>query len=304
VSRHRSFLVVAAAFMSTTMAGACSLLVGTDGLSDGAAALADGAQESSVTPDAVDAPRDTTAPPSDASRDADAESDADASPIATAYVAAVLADAPIAYLRLEEAAGAASAKNEVAGPGGSYSPAAELGVDGAFVGSNGARFDGSPGGISLGTSRGFAGHTPFSIELWFRPDANDATFRFLASAYEDVDAGRESFGIYMNTTYGLVAERYVANVALATAPLPAIATGAYHHFVMRYDGATLSLYVDGALAADVSDARASLASAPELVIGAFGGGSASVLGTIDELAVYDKALAAARILAHYHASGR
>jgi hypothetical protein len=76
---------------------------------------------------------------------------------------------------------------------------------------------------------------------------------------------------------------------------------------MTYDGTTVRLYVNGALAASQAGTYTPNSSGP-FVIGAFnyparpsGGWDDEFYGQIDEVALYSTALSATRIQAHYEA---
>lgn len=295
--RYRRLLRFAAP-LSLCGVVACSLLVDTGGLGDGAPPSTEAGTDDAESSTAADAANRTETSPTDG------DAGADGAVAEHAYSLAVRADAPRAYLRLEEQSGAAIAESAVdGGPPGFYAGGITFGVAGAFDGSRGITLAGSNGGVGLGKALPVSGKTPFSLELWFRPDVNDASYRFLASGYELVDGGRESFGVYTHAIAGLVAERYVADNQENTG-IPPLGPGVYRHVVLTYDGASMALYVDGTLASSAADARSARSTAPVITFGAFGNNNASVRGSIDELAVYDKALTAARVLAHYKASGR
>lgn len=301
--RRRRILVRVAVPTAIAHLLACSALVDTSGLSRVPAAPTD--------PDAAQRPTDDAAPLLDGAGSADTmfgqdAGDGDAAAGEHPYVLAVRDDAPRAYLRLEEMSASSGARSAVGGgPDATYPGSATLGVAGAFPGSRAVRLsDSSPGGIALANTIAIAMTKPFSLELWFQPDANDEVVRFLASGCNCEGAVRESFGVLTSSLYGVVMERYVGDVKVS-ASSGALVLGAYHHVVMTYDGTKQSLYVDGGLRATVADARsANNAANPCISFGAFNPGSFSLRGTIDELAVYDKALSAAQVLTHYTASGR
>ena len=76
--------------------------------------------------------------------------------------------------------------------------------------------------------------------------------------------------------------------------------GAWHHVAATYDGATLSIYVDGAVAASAARSGAVATGTSPVQVGQrtnFGGWQ----GSLDEVAFYDHALAPARLQAHYNA---
>jgi hypothetical protein len=272
--------------------GACSLLVNTSDLASGITPGTEAATDGEVAADAL----------AEALADAADEPDGDGSTLSARYVAAVQADDPVAYLRLEETAGP-FAKNETSGAAGAYSPSVHFGVAGAFVGSRAIETDGtSNGSVSLGVIAGFDGSKPFTLELWYRPNGVDQKFRFLASKYESVDGGLESFGVYTQSTPGMVAERYVATVdVLGSGALPTL--GVFHHVVGTYDGSFVSLFVDAIRVVHQMDIRSSPSKNPIVSFGAYNVDGDSVNGAIDEVAVYAKALTQAQVSAHYTASG-
>jgi len=282
---------------------ACSVLVDTSGLSGVTGAPTDS--------DAAPRPTDDAGPLLDGAGSADTmfghdAGDADIAAGEHPYVLAVQADVPRAYLRLEEQSASSGARSAIAGgPGGTYPGGATLGVAGAFSGSRAVRLDGSsPGGVALANTIAIAMTKPFSLELWFQPDANDDVARFLANGYGCEGAISESFGVFTSSLYGVVMQRYVADVK-ASASSGALVLGAYHHVVMTYDGAKQSLYIDGGLRGTVPDTRsAGNATNPCIAFGAYNSAGSSLKGAIDELAIYDKALSASQVLAHFTASGR
>jgi hypothetical protein len=81
------------------------------------------------------------------------------------------------------------------------------------------------------------------------------------------------------------------------------AGGAYIHVVVTYDGATMSLYVNGVLASSGASTR-SISTLPDpfrvATYSDFLSSADCFPGTIDEVAMYDHALSAARVARHYH----
>lgn len=74
--------------------------------------------------------------------------------------------------------------------------------------------------------------------------------------------------------------------------------GSWYHVVGTYDGATLRLYLDGAEIASEADTRPAKAKTTPLFMGAaFGFGA--LRASVDEVAIYEHALVASRIVAHY-----
>lgn len=286
--------VVVASFAATLVH--CSLFLDTGGLagSDAVAAPDSGASSSGSDGGAK----------LDAGADASSAKDAggDAS-VASAYAAAVLADAPAAYFRLEEPIGATVAdemKKLAAIPFGEY----ERGVPGAFPGSVAMQFKGQLGGISVGNVYDMEAPTPLTIEMWARIDAADGQYRFLYSKnFYDKANKRQEYGVFVRDPDGIVWERYVDSTGKSMAiDMPAFAS--WHHYVVAYDGSIVRLYSDGVLLRTVMDARASMSSSNQgdLVFGAQQSNAGFLQGAVDEIAIYDKTLPAERVAAHWTAS--
>lgn len=78
--------------------------------------------------------------------------------------------------------------------------------------------------------------------------------------------------------------------------------GAWHMIAATYDGATLSLYVDGALDSSLAVAgSADIDTAKDLDFGSNANANAFLEGRIDTCRIYSRALSADEILRDYHA---
>ena len=218
----------------------------------------------------------------------------------TTYPATVLADGPVAYWRFEETTPSQIAADSSGnGHDGKYLGGVTMSVAG-ITGSHAVRFDGTSGAMSAGDTLGFAGGTaPFSIEAWASPDVVDAKYRSIVSKLAASSAN--PYFLDVQTPDGIDFGR-MSNFCKSTLVLP---TKTYSHLVAAYDGATSRLYVNGALVASIPSTTAmSSTSSPLTVAGAQPGPPTALTGTwfagaIDEVAIYDKALSAARVTAHY-----
>jgi hypothetical protein len=243
------------------------------------------------------------------SSSADASSsDAVLSPAADAgvnpYVAAVLADAPLVYYRLEEMTGAGFAMSSV-----SSTPAAK--IDGPpnmeVPGRVGLAFDFTSGNapdLNL-TASGFdfTGNAPYTVEAWLNAKSSDTNYRHVFTK-DSTATPRQEWGLWLHQ--GAIAfERYVDNVGYRAGDTPKgmITMNAWHHVVGVYDGTQLLLYIDGTLSDGTSDMRAAKPKTATVVMGArdLGDDLTSFPGTLDELAIYGTALSQARVTAHFNA---
>lgn len=281
---------------------ACTFLTSVDGLSGGdLAPVADAsspkteAGEAAAPLDAADANDTSTAPDG-------------ADPRADAYAKAVLADTPIAYWRLEESA-LSTAKDEMKLHDAVYELAPSLGEPG-IVGGRAVRL---PAGQHARLTQGdlvfrFAGTAPYAVELWVKI-ANLGSYQWLAGT-EAPNAPRSGWSLFINDTGGVGFEVWGAPLvdggstqrrgAYATsAPLDLVSL---HHVVATYNGAVMSVWLDGVKRANAADSTV----APDtgtLMLGCRRtptGVTACVDdGVLDEVAIYDHALVDTRIQAHY-----
>jgi len=222
------------------------------------------------------------------------------------YTQEVLVDAPLVYLRLGEATPSMPAKddsgngidgvyqaNDVLGttgiPGTPFDTAATLTDDGTSIAVTDPRLD-------------FVGTAPFSLEAWIAPTALDDVYHYVFNLTAQNADGKQSYGMVIDAKVGVFLERWISvnkvqdHLQALGAP-PAV--GSFTHVVGTYDGAQLAMYVNGALDATQADARSSLPKSMTLFIGAQTTNTRGFAGAVDEVAVYDHALAPDRVAAHY-----
>lgn len=282
------------------------------GLAVSCAELACGAFSGSSDDDAKSTPpADADAAPSpDAAPLADAAS-ADTSPDAppscpgfptngSAYRAAVVADCPVAYFPLEEAAGAkaaVSAVDKTSTPiNGGSTPGYTFGVAG-FVGTA-VDFTGKNEGFAFVFPFAVDAGARFTLEAWVRPKTNVGTL----PAFLDADASGQGFTVdVLPGQYDLGARFSVARngtkiAAETSVPLPAgnVQDYGWHHLAVVADGAAYRIYLDGVEGTVASTLPLTKTGLP-LSFGNF------FTGSFDEVAIYDRPLAKDRILAHYTA---
>jgi hypothetical protein len=135
------------------------------------------------------------------------------------------------------------------------------------------------------------------------------SYQWLAGTEADTDP-RSGWSIWSNGTGGTGYEVWGAPLVDGGTTqrrgsyvnAPALVTGRFQHLVVTYNGAAAAMWIDGVKAANVSSTTA----APDtgrLMLGcrrAIGNGYGCVDdGLLDEVAIYDHALADTRIAAHY-----
>lgn len=279
----RCLLVLAIGAAAT----ACSLLIDTDQLNGvGTASELDaGGSEGGVDAGAQDA--DSGSP--------------DSGPT---YRDEVLADNPLAYYRLGETSGTEARDETGNGHTGTY-VAVVQGVPGALASDPNTAVSIVKAGtshVALSDRLTVSGRGAFSIEAWIKPNALDATYRFVVC--NERAAPRHGYAIVLHVQHGIFLERYVADDQETTPGAP-IAPGVYSHVVGTYDGTTLRLYMNGALASEEGDVRDMPAYTTPASIGAYLQFADSVFdGPVDEVALYATALAPDRVKAHFDAARR
>lgn len=231
------------------------------------------------------------------------------------YAQQVLSDHPVAYFRLDDAVGSTTAADLVEG-----GPTARVSMNGVTFGIAGliqgdsdtaAYFNASVGGniVVAGTTLEFQGKQSFSLEFWMQPDHPDAADNFtrILSAEENPGNPANWAGFYVGTypspkpgiSFSLWAGGQTICSAATNQALPAGPV----HVVAVFDGsqAQISLWLNGTSSAtgpctpDLAEMNA------PFTIGGSSVGGPFYWGTLDEVAVYDEALPAARIQAHYDA---
>jgi hypothetical protein len=301
---RRATLAAAVALVGAS----CTLVAPLNGLSGATDAGGVEAAAGDVGPaDAAvdDHPPDVAAEGADAPVDAPsgAEGQADAPPEAVGdggpspYVAAVLADTPLAYWRLDESAGS-TVCHDASGHGNDAAVvgAVTLGVTGALAhdADTAGHFDGKTGQLDVGDKFDFVGLAPASIELWLKAEVIDTGYRHVETKMLYTDAGQPDDGMYIYIHAGqtLGFERWNANTTQNAVASP-LTANAWTHVVGTFDGSAMALYVNGVQVQTGGTSVAMVANGVHMLWGQ------SFQGTLDELALYDHALSAARVQAHF-----
>lgn len=285
----RPTLVATAAAL--VVGAGCSLLTDLSGYAEPPRGDDAGAEAAS---DGSPRPADSGATPFDAASAPDGGG---------AYVAAVLADAPIAYYPLEETGGT-TAKDVLGGKDAQWVGPVKLGVPGK-VGS-GALFDGEATRLELPTGAfGFGGNVPYSVEVWLRSDIGDGQVRFVLDQGRSA-AGSGGYTIYFNEDFFLCSRKDGDGGSDGYSNIPPPPVGRLVHLVYTYDGSKARLYVDGVNSQVGNGPGAIPAYADGRVVfgDSVGGQFFKLKGLLDEIAFYDAALPEARVQAHFAAAPR
>lgn len=209
------------------------------------------------------------------------------------YPTTVLEDHPVSYWRLNDPSGTTAADQTGNDPG-QISPGVTLGQPGPFTGSGAMDFDGGNcTGIGLDANGASLAPPHVAVEAWIKTTTTGTmVFRHRAYGYELVvgSGGLASFGVSDGGATG------TTNVA----------DGRWHYLEGGADGSMATLYVDGRLEGSAPASGDLYYQRNEVAIGrdadACDGVNPSFVGAISEVAVYNYALSAAQVAAHYQAA--
>ena len=158
------------------------------------------------------------------------------------------------------------------------------------------------GSVTIGPNKLFWPDQGISVELWLKTDVPNQSDRWMVNT-----VGRASTGYRLGFGDGKVCWQ-IPKTAWShgvTSPQP-VALGTWTHVVATYDNQTLRLYIDGAETATLERGGPIAASGSGLCLGNFTGGhqGAFFQGVMDEVKLFDRALTAAEVAAHYASAGK
>jgi hypothetical protein len=217
------------------------------------------------------------------------------------YAAAVMADNPSAFWRLNETSG--TTMTDYAGQlNGAYTGTFTLGAAGSTSDSDSAvTFGGGYGEVSYSSILNRSG--PFTIEFWARPSDNAAG----TAVSSQLRSGAARLGLGIFKRFNVAGwEVHMGNAAgvqsFAQGATP-VNADTWYHVAVVYDGVnTVNLYVFGYLDATDSNASSGVNYVPNpsapFEIGVRNGGAFAFPGTLDDVAFYDYALSQSQIQSH------
>ncbi len=230
-------------------------------------------------------------------------SDAEAG-MATGYPAQVLADAPLAYWRFDEASGKKTAVDSSGhGNDATYQGGITLGAPGALAGDSdtAATFDGTSGFVTAGNLFAFSGQTAFSLEAWVSVQPQSSYVGVITRNDAVGGPPSEGFLLFVDPSGGPFGFQRLDGPNTSTAASVASpAASGFTYVVATFDGLALVVYVNGESQGSQTAAFSIVGAVADFVVGAEAGGADHFFaGTLDEVAVYDKALSANEVIAHY-----
>jgi len=216
------------------------------------------------------------------------------------YVDAVTQDAPIAWYRMGEPSGAVV--DQTGGTSGTAFGGVTRDVPGPIGASDDGAidFNGTSGYVSIPDQAKLSlGNGPWSIELWARRDSTGGNYRSL------IDKGQNTPGLY----FDIASNRFTlerSNVANVAQESGSTTDSIWHHWVVTRSasGTTTRIYKDGVDVTTALGSQTFTNTTSSLLIGAFVAGGPRFFfdGAVDEVAIYNVELPAARVDAHHAAA--
>ncbi len=224
------------------------------------------------------------------------------------YLSEVLADNPLFYWRLGEAAGTTAADASYHGRLGTYaSSGVTYSATGAVTGNTAVTTDGASGYVQSTANIDMSLYTDITIEMWANLGAYANDDKLLMELGVGDGASGDLF-VNPHSSNGrfVIAHFKVSGNETADYARTDITTGSYHHFVFHFSTTVnISLRLDKVTLTQFSHSgtpSAPFASAKKFNFCAREGGVLQLPATIDEIAIYGTALSDARTDAHYDAS--
>lgn len=220
-----------------------------------------------------------------------------------AYSTRVLADAPLAYWRLDEQSGSVASDATGHGHAATYGDNCALGETGALGSGTALRFDNPTCLLDMGDAFAFPETAPYSIELWVLLSSADGDNRTIYDRDTLTDP-HEGYNLYYSAQF-LLFSRYSAGAEVGYAGSNTPPTlGQFAHLVATYDGTRARLYVNAELAPTSSASPEPAGTgAGRLVFGRTARATTSSFdGFLDEIAIYDRALYDQEVSSHFLAA--
>ena len=219
------------------------------------------------------------------------------------YGAVVYNDNPTLYWRLDDAAGPTIKDSGTNRQPGVSSGGVAFGTTSPVSGSTGTAetFDGASG--TVGSAKQFNNPTVYSEELWFNTTTTRGGKLIGFGNAQNGQSSHYDRHVYMEDSGQLTFGAYTGQTNTTTSPLR-YNDGAWHHMVATQGSDGMKLYVDGALVG-TNPTTGNENYAGYWRVGGdsdWGGSSPFFNGSIDEVSVYQVALTADQVRAHYAAS--
>lgn len=212
------------------------------------------------------------------------------------YVDAVLADAPLLFLRLGDASGTTMTDSSGNNRSGTYNGSPTLGTTGLIAGGDTAvSFSGAGGQYGLvNYDSSWMNAASFTWEAWIKPSSISGTQDFFCHSHTSLTSR------WIARVSGTGIEFYTWSGSAWTSISTSATAGTIYHVAGTYDGTNMRLYKDGVLQSTSGSVGVST-SAVGFGIAGSANGAELYNGVSDEYAFYGTALSASQLLAHSNA---
>lgn len=202
------------------------------------------------------------------------------------YYGAVMADGPVSFWRLGELSGKVGS-DQLGANRGSYLGGLTLGQLGAVAGNSAVKLNGSTGRLTVPNSASLRTGDNFTIEMWVK----------LGKLGVSHGLASKGFVLYIDRK-GFVKLHKSGSGDIATSKVPIADTNEAHHVAVTKAGSTTKIYVDGVDRTGVVVNRTLSDNTSAMILGV---GAGYLNGTLDEVALYRRALTASEVSRHYAA---
>jgi hypothetical protein len=219
------------------------------------------------------------------------------------YSATVLADKPVAYWRMSEMTGTATADATNNGNNGRYDGIVMLAQPGPLAGDGGTAIalDGSTGAVVVPSSSNLQVNW-VTIELWINKRADSEFGVYMAKNVAGAGgAGTGWFQLLNDHHNGGLQFRVTGDADPILVSKTTLDLNTWYYVVATYDGVTAKLYINGKLDSTLPAVVSPAQTADPLYIGRRADGFFTN-ALIAEVAIYPKALSAGQIAAHWKAA--
>jgi hypothetical protein len=213
------------------------------------------------------------------------------------YSALILADSPLRYYRMNEASGGPidrtgnSAGAVYGGAAVTYSQAGALDDPDTAITTTGVS------SLVVPTTGLPTGNTSWTWECWFRISTlPGAGVYYTVFAFGNAGGGTNNVSIYINQFASVFVELGTTIVQFG---FTTISINTWYHVALTWDGTTMRFYVNGAQAGTSTPGARNIVYGNAVFLINYPITTFHFLGTIDEGAIYNTALAADKILTRY-----
>jgi hypothetical protein len=228
--------------------------------------------------------------------------------MASHYDTVVLADGPVAYWLLADTSGT-SARDAAGSDNGTYSGGFTLGRAAPYPAMSGSvAFDGITGQVSAPNEAALQITGSITVEAWCKPLNVARISEFVCKPsstmqtppYIDYSlSSGQNPGAHFAFLLGIAGTWTYAQLNGGTSAT----NGNWYHVVGTYDGSMMKIYVNGSLDGSRAAIGSVGANSQPLYIASPGAWTGeNFQGSVAAVAVYNKALTAAQVLAHYNAA--